>query len=154
MYLRSVAVDLWPVCFMMTYSLTPFKDAWVTWPDRRLDLYNKKLLHKSGNAVPNPYTQIRSKETQFRRFLIFHYFYSAPAPVIVCEGKTDNIYLTEAIKRLAVNYPSLASVSPTNVVSPRVKIFRYPDTSTGRSSRVNWRHGRIEAISSASTGTT
>ena len=97
-----------------------------------VDLFNKKLLQKSGNAAPNPHTQIHSKETQYRRFLIFNYFYSASAPVIVCEGKTDNIYLTEAIKRLGVHYPSLASVSPTNVVSPQVKIFKYPDTSTGR----------------------
>jgi hypothetical protein len=97
-----------------------------------VDLYNKKLLHKSGNAAPNAQTQIHSKETQYRRFLIFHYFYSAPAPVVVCEGKTDNIYIIEAIKRLGSNYPSLATVSPTNVVSPRVRIFKYPDTSTGR----------------------
>jgi RNA-directed DNA polymerase len=97
-----------------------------------VDLYNKKLLHTSGNAAPNPQAQIHSKQSQYRRFLIFHYFYSAPAPVIVCEGKTDNIYIIEAIKRLGANYPSLASVSPTNVISPRVKIFRYPDTSTGR----------------------
>ena len=75
---------------------------------------------------------MRTKESQYRRFLIFEYFYSAQTPVIICEGKTDNIYITEAIKRLAGNYPSLAAVSPTNAVSLQVRIFKYPETSTGR----------------------
>jgi RNA-directed DNA polymerase len=33
---------------------------------------------------------------------------------------------------LATKYPSLASVSTTNDVSLKVKLFKYPDTSTGR----------------------
>jgi RNA-directed DNA polymerase len=97
-----------------------------------VDLYNKKLLQKSGQPGPSPSTQIHSKENQYRRFLIFEYFYSAKTPVIICEGKTDNIYLSWAIKRLAVQYPSLASVSPANAVALKVRIFKYPETSTGR----------------------
>jgi RNA-directed DNA polymerase len=97
-----------------------------------VDLYNKSQNQKSG-APASPKTQIQSKESQYRRFLVFQYFYSATSPVIICEGKTDNIYLKEAIKRLAANYPTLASVSLTNnAASLKVRIFKYPETSTGR----------------------
>jgi hypothetical protein len=97
-----------------------------------VDLYNKRLNQQSNLDGTNPKAQIRTKESQYRRFLVFEYFYSAQTPVIICEGKTDNIYITEAIKRLAGNYPSLAAISPMNTVSLQVRIFKYPGTSTGR----------------------
>jgi RNA-directed DNA polymerase len=95
-----------------------------------VDLYNKRLSHPIAGS--NPKTQIQTKESQYRRFLIFKDFYSAQSPVVVCEGKTDNIYISEAIRHLAGSYPSLVSVSPTNAVSLKLRIFKYPETSTGR----------------------
>jgi RNA-directed DNA polymerase len=97
-----------------------------------VDLYNKRLHQHSNVAGTSPKAQMRTKESQYRLFLMFEYFYNAQEPIIVCEGKTDNVYITEAIKRLAAKYPSLASVSATNDVTLKVKIFKYPDTSTGR----------------------
>ena len=97
-----------------------------------VDLHNKRLHQHSNIAGTTPKAQMRLKESQYRLFLMFQYFYNAQEPIIVCEGKTDNVYITAAIKRLAANYPSLASVSATNDVALKVKLFRYPDTSTGR----------------------
>jgi RNA-directed DNA polymerase len=97
-----------------------------------VDLYNKRLAQESNIAGTSPKAQMRTKESQYRRFLIFEYFYNAQIPVIICEGKTDNIYITQAIKGLATSYPGLATVSPTNAVSLKVRIFKYPETSTGR----------------------
>lgn len=50
---------------------------------------------------------ISSKENLYRRFLVFQEFYWASRPTLVCEGKTDNIYLKHAIRSLAAEYPSL-----------------------------------------------
>jgi retron-type reverse transcriptase/5S rRNA maturation endonuclease (ribonuclease M5) len=97
-----------------------------------VDLYNKRLHQHANIAGTNPKNQMRTKESQYRLFLMFEYFYNAQQPIIICEGKTDNVYMTEAIKRLAAQYPSLASVSAANVVSFKIRIFKYPDTSTGR----------------------
>lgn len=43
----------------------------------------------------------------YGRFLFFKYFYFFKKPLIVCEGKTDNIYLKCAIDSLAKDYPIL-----------------------------------------------
>lgn len=76
--------------------------------------------------------QISSKEHLYRRFLLFKEFYVAPIPVIICEGKTDNVYLKQAIRSLGANYPSLATIAPNGTIVRNVRIFKYPNTSTGR----------------------
>lgn len=45
----------------------------------------------------------------YGRFLFFKYFYFLKKPLIVCEGKTDNIYLKCAIDRLSASYPDLCT---------------------------------------------
>lgn len=93
-----------------------------------VDLYNKKIspLVKGSNNKG-----LSSKELMYRRFLMFKEFYTAPAPVMLCEGKTDNIYITQAIRSLAAHYPKLADVDATGI---RIKLrrFKYTDSSTGR----------------------
>jgi hypothetical protein len=36
MYLRNIARERWPVCFMITSSVAPFIAAWVAKPERKL----------------------------------------------------------------------------------------------------------------------
>jgi RNA-directed DNA polymerase len=86
----------------------------------RVDWYNAERVpgdHKEEDPVG-----ISTKENLYRRFLVFQEFYWAARPTIVCEGKTDNIYLKHAIRSLAAEYPSLKNL----------RIFKYPDTSTAR----------------------
>lgn len=45
----------------------------------------------------------------FRRFLLFTRFYSCAKPLIICEGKTDNVYLSNAIHQSKSLVPSLLS---------------------------------------------
>jgi RNA-directed DNA polymerase len=45
----------------------------------------------------------------YRRFLFFKRFVILDRPIIVCEGKTDNIYLKLAIRKFATAYPKLVS---------------------------------------------
>lgn len=46
----------------------------------------------------------------YKRFLYFRHFVNLNAPLIVCEGKTDNIYLRSALKNLHLSYPQLAEL--------------------------------------------
>lgn len=91
-----------------------------------VDLFNKGLLPKG------PGKSITSKELMYRRFLLFKEFYAAPAPIVICEGKTDNVYIAHAIRSLAALYPKLATVDPTGKISINIRRFRYVGTSTGR----------------------
>jgi hypothetical protein len=76
-----------------------------------VDCHNFEIDTKVESRKQQAKSALRSKQKLYRRFLMFKDFYSAPAPVVVCEGKTDNIYLLHAIKSLAVSYPKLATIS-------------------------------------------
>jgi RNA-directed DNA polymerase len=43
----------------------------------------------------------------YKRLLYFKHFITLDMPLIVCEGKTDNIYLRSALKGLVASYPQL-----------------------------------------------
>lgn len=45
----------------------------------------------------------------YRRFLFFKYFIALNEPLIVTEGKTDPVYLREAVRRLTQFHPVLGS---------------------------------------------
>ena len=56
-----------------------------------IDLYNHPL---ATDLKSDPKSSPRYlKEKSYRQFLFYSMFYAAPAPVIICEGKTDNVYL-------------------------------------------------------------
>lgn len=43
----------------------------------------------------------------YRRFLIYTRFYANTAPLIVCEGKTDGVYISNAVHQSKTLFPSL-----------------------------------------------
>ena len=45
----------------------------------------------------------------FRQFLLFTQFYRPEKPLIICEGKTDKVYIQSALRQLANVYPPLSS---------------------------------------------
>lgn len=107
-----------------------------------VDLYNKK--NASSAVVPRTEKQkLTSKESIYRRFLLFKLFYKAKAPVIICEGKTDNIYITHAIRSLAKNHPNLASINNDGSIQLKVRLFKYSETSTGRILGINGGTGEL-----------
>jgi len=97
-----------------------------------VDYHNFKIEAKMESRKPQAKAALRSKQKLYRRFLMFKDFYSATAPVIVCEGKTDNVYLLHAIRSLAVSYPKLATISPNNKVALNIRILKTVKTSAGR----------------------
>ena len=72
------------------------------------------------------------KELMYRRFLMYKEFYASHAPVLLCEGPTDSIYLTNAIWRLAGEYPALMAAGKEGKQRIGVRRFTYTDTNRGR----------------------
>ncbi len=93
----------------------------------QIDLHNKRIRDRELKT-----DSISSKESMFRDFLFYREFYASDKPVILCEGKTDNVYLKHAIHALATSYPLLASVDASGSIQRNIRIFRYAETSTGR----------------------
>lgn len=87
----------------------------------RVDVFNQRLRIKNGL----PPFDTRGREGLLRRFLYYFQFYAPEQPVIVCEGKTDNIYLRCAIKSRAALFPTLIDTG----VPPKLKIrlFKYTE---------------------------
>lgn len=100
-----------------------------------VDLYNKTLNSKAKNSKDQSIPT--SKESMYRRFLLFKEFYTAPTPVIICEGKTDNVYILHAIRSLAAIYPQLATTNADGTIKLTVRIYKYSGTSTGRILGIN-----------------
>lgn len=100
-----------------------------------IDLYNQELIKNSLGPLyvkKDVNKTITSKEAMYRRFLFFKEFYTANKPIIICEGNTDNIYLTHAIRSLSATYPLLAETTPELKIKLKLRLFKYADTSTGR----------------------
>lgn len=101
-----------------------------------IDSVNQFNIVKQNNK--NKMAQSASKEKKdtflpnekiYPRFLIFKNFFASSCPVIVCEGKTDNIYIKSAIRQLIDDYPRLAEKKASGFISLRIKLFRYTNTS-------------------------
>jgi retron-type reverse transcriptase len=52
--------------------------------------------------------RLNVREKYFSKFMYYRSFIDSEKPTILCEGKTDNVYLKSAINRLANQYPLLA----------------------------------------------
>lgn len=88
-----------------------------------------------------PQTTLNSCEKIYKQFLIYKNFYASPAPLILCEGKTDNIYIKAALKSLVGDYPRLTE-KKDKVVRHKVKFFQRTDT-TGRILALNGGSGEL-----------
>lgn len=82
----------------------------------------KKPLQCSGSLIS-------SDEKVYQRFLFFKHFFASPKPIIVCEGKTDNIYIKAAIQKLADDFPLLAEKGDKGRVNLKVAFFRRTETT-------------------------
>lgn len=56
---------------------------------------------------------LSGRERTFSRFLYYRLFYENKKTTILCEGKTDNVYLKTAISKLVTGYPRLAKPKTT-----------------------------------------
>jgi len=91
-----------------------------------VDQFNiTKIVDHSKKRVEDiPLTAI---ERTHRDFLFYKYFYANPKTMIICEGKTDNVYLKCAMKKLARSYPSLATIAADGSRSIKVDFMNYSE---------------------------
>lgn len=90
------------------------------------------ILYKKDPLSAGKHVRLSSKESVYRRFLMFKEFYSATRPTIICEGKTDNVYLVHAIRSLAAKFPLLAAIEADGTIKLAVRLYKYTGSSTGR----------------------
>lgn len=96
----------------------------------QLDRYNRDIQKRVDKIKDGG--KLSTKESMYRRFLLFTALYAAPKSVIVCEGATDNVYLLHAIRSLAEAYPKLVAVEPDGGKKLKVRILKYASSGTGR----------------------
>lgn len=65
----------------------------------------------------------------YKRFLMHRDFWANSLPIILCEGKTDSVYLRGAIRRLATAHPNLVSTNAAGKAEYKVRFFNYSYTS-------------------------
>jgi len=90
-----------------------------------IDFYNRTLTKDKLAAAPS------SRERVYREFLMYTMFYAAQMPVIVCEGATDTVYLTHAIRSLAGEFSDLVEMKGKKL-HLKVRIYKYSESSTAR----------------------
>lgn len=71
------------------------------------------VLKKHGITKDN---LLNGREKNYSKFLFYKFFYINEKPTILCEGKTDNIYLKSAIRSLAKNHPKLSEQKPYHLL--------------------------------------
>lgn len=83
-----------------------------------IDLYNRlnyptklSLHYTHRNYGQRTRALLSGRERTLSKFLFYKNFFCNGKPTILCEGKTDNIYLKSALSNLAINYPKLVKTA-------------------------------------------
>jgi RNA-directed DNA polymerase len=71
------------------------------------------ICHIRGLKTADWWKEQKSFAELYRKFLDYRAFYGLRRPRIICEGKTDNIYLRSAINALRTKFPELIDPDPT-----------------------------------------
>ena len=96
---------------------------------RDVDFYHLRApypgvpFHRLPKPVQN---ECRKKQSIYRSFLIYRNFFVPEKPVILCEGKTDVVYLKCAITSLASDFSQLATIKSDGTVELDVRLFNRP----------------------------
>ena len=79
------------------------------------------ICHIRGLKTVDWWKEQKSFAELYRKFLDYRAFYGIRRPRIICEGKTDNIYLRSAMSSLRAKFPELIDPDPT--IGLRVDFF-------------------------------
>jgi hypothetical protein len=85
-----------------------------------IDFINQKSKQPSKSFI-----------TTYKKFLAFKELYYAEKTTIICEGKTDNVYLTHAILRLHEGFPTLSKLDDGQRTL-NVRLFKYKNSRTNQ----------------------
>jgi hypothetical protein len=103
----------------------------IDWIDQRQAKHHpEKRQDESEEKEFKTPSLMTSTERMYKRFLMHRDFWSSDKPLILCEGKTDSIYLRGAIRQLVAKHPLLATpAKKTGEVEYAVRFFNYSDTA-------------------------
>ncbi len=93
-----------------------------------IDVYNR--LHTQDKPPKDKPPKDSATELDYRKFLIYSMFYAPQMPVILCEGDTDIVYLTHAIRSLAAEFSDLAEVTKDGKILLKVRLYKNTKSST------------------------
>ena len=93
----------------------------------RLNYSTKLSIHyQHRNYRYNTRKLLSGREKILSKFLFYKSFFANDEPTILCEGKTDNIYLKSALHMLAPKYPTLVKEADgENSLELLVNFFNY-----------------------------
>lgn len=101
------------------------------------DQFNRKARGRSDTDAPG-------RHRLYRRLFFYVQFFAAPAPIVLCEGKTDNVYMLNAIRSRAAAFPELASTNPTSgAISLKIRLYKYVNKSAGRILQLSGGQGEL-----------
>jgi len=83
---------------------------------------------RKGVTLDNEGDKLPNFHGLYTHFLDYVWFYGIDEPTIICEGKTDNIYLKAAIKARASHFPDLVETKGADTII-RPRFFKYSDTA-------------------------
>lgn len=88
------------------------------------------VIHSDQKKHPENYPSQRNDPKRptgnfaiYRRFLLYTRFYANTLPLLVCEGKTDNVYIGAAVHQLRDSFPQL--VMPDQKSGKQVLSFKF-----------------------------
>lgn len=73
---------------------------------------------------------LNQRERTYSKFLYYVRFYCNEHPTILCEGKTDHIYLHSALKNLHLDFPKLITKKPDDTFELSVDFYKYKHTES------------------------
>jgi RNA-directed DNA polymerase len=117
--LDGVPVDgLGPIEGMLTH-IYYVKQRW-------LDLQIKARMNdlEEKEWAKRKYENPNATFTLYNRFLFYKHFVQLDEPLIVCEGKTDSVYLRSALRTLTAFHPRLATIE-NGKASFNLRFFKY-----------------------------
>jgi hypothetical protein len=101
------------------------------------DQFNRKVRGHSDTDAPG-------RHRLYRRLFFYIQFFAAPAPVILCEGKTDNVYMLHAIRSRAAAFPELAAIDPlSGAISLKLRLYKYVNKSAGQILQLSGGQGEL-----------
>ncbi|MEQ5837696.1 retron Ec67 family RNA-directed DNA polymerase/endonuclease [Marinobacter sp. NFXS9] len=71
------------------------------------------------------FRELNGKELTYQKFLYYNLFASNIKPIIICEGKTDSIYLKYAIRRIGSKFPKLGKTIKGKGTQPSINFLKY-----------------------------
>lgn len=84
--------------------------------------------HHDDRGLTDRWDKPTAIHNLYKKFLYFEKFHALERPLVICEGKTDSVYLRCAIKSLSSSFPELIDMK-SGAPSYKLNFFNYSETN-------------------------